>query len=220
MRWIGVDGCRGGWIAVTIYDAGWRDFRIVEAIEELAPGARDRVMIDIPIGLPASGRRACDLAARAMLGAARSRVFLDARRPLLRQRSFEAANRWGKRDGAGVSRQLWNILPKIAALDRYVTPERQTTIREGHPELVFARLNGGAALASKKTLAGRARRRDLVMAAGFGAIDAWLGRLRGTGAAADDLLDACALALAAQHPRRVGGTGETDPRGLRMEIWY
>ncbi len=220
MRWIGVDGCRGGWIAVTIYDEGWRDFRIVDSIEKLAPAARDRVMVDMPIGLPASGRRACDLAARAMLGAARSRVFLDARRPLLGRRSYDAANRWAKRDGAGVSRQLWNILPKLAELDRLMTPERQGAICEAHRELGFGRRHGGPALPNKKTPAGRARRRDMVAAAGFGAIDAWLGALRGTGAAADDLLDACALALAAQDPRRVGGIVATDPRGLRMEIWY
>jgi predicted RNase H-like nuclease len=220
MRWIGVDGCRGGWIAAAIYAEGWRDFRIVGRIGELDIDPRDRVLIDSPIGLPASGRRACDLAARAMLGSARSRVFLDARRPLLKHRSYAAANRWGKRDGAGVSRQLWNILPKIAELDRFVTPERQGAIREAHPELAFARLNGGAVLPGKKTREGRALRRDLIEAGGFDAIDAWFARLRGSGAAADDLLDACALALAAREPRRVEGAREIDARGLRMEIWY
>jgi predicted RNase H-like nuclease len=221
MRSIGVDGCRGGWIAVTI-DEGHRRFRILGRIDALALQAGDSVLIDIPIGLPARGRRGCDLEARRMLGAAWPRVFLDIRRPLLAFDDYEAANRWGKTtDDNGISRQLWAILPKIAEVDRWITPQAQDAVYEAHPELAFMRLNGGAVLhPGKKTKEGRALRRGLVRAAGFCAIDAWLGCLRGQGAGPDDLLDACALALAARDPRRVAGGGATDERGLVMDIWY
>ena len=56
----------------------------------------DMVVIDIPIGLPESGRRACDLEARAMLGPRRSSVFTGVRRPLLALDSYEAANAWAR----------------------------------------------------------------------------------------------------------------------------
>jgi predicted RNase H-like nuclease len=232
---IGIDGCRGGWIAVAIAPSGQRSVAIVPRIGDVAGLADGRAMIDIPIGLPERGYRACDHAARSLLAAARSRVFLGARRPLLgflpedflgatlaeRGNAHAAANAWAKAAGEpGLSVQLWNILPKIREVDRLVAPALQDRLREAHPELVFQRLAGGDALPAKKSPEGRHRRRDLVAAAGFDAIDAWLGRLKGTGAGADDLLDACALALAAREPGGVLRCPATDARGLRMEIWY
>jgi predicted RNase H-like nuclease len=220
-RWLGVDGCRGGWLAAWIDDDGNCGCEIIADIAAVDRLGAAMVMIDIPIGLPQSGRRVCDLAARALLGTARSRVFLDARRPLLDFADHGAANQWAKRDGKGVSAQLFNILPKIAAVDRFITPSRQATIRESHPELVFMRLGGADPLPTKKTAPGRKLRRDLVHAGGFAAIDDWLTSLARKAAQPDDLLDACALAIVARAPHgRVSDVIEHDARGLRMEIWY
>ena len=231
---IGIDGCRGGWIAVSIA-AGQRSFAIVPSLADISGLAEARAMIDIPVGLPERGYRACDTQARQMLGVAAPRVFLGARRKLLsflpedflgaslaeRGAALAAANAAAKGAGEkGISVQLWNILPKIREVDRTITPEMQDRLRESHPELVFQRLAGGNVLPRKKSPEGRRLRRDIVAAAGFADIELWLSRLRKTGAAADDLLDACALALAAREP---GGTlrcAATDARGLRMEIWY
>ena len=98
-------------------------------------------------------------------------------------------------------------------------------MHEAHPELAFARLNGGTALPSKHTPEGIARRRRLLEREGFTELRRWLGDLRGSGAKADDLLDACALVLTARH--LLLGTAvvlpsktERDPRGLRMSIAY
>ena len=218
---VGVDGCRAGWIAVAIDEAGHADVAVLARIADIAALAPRRAMIDMPIGLPASGRRNCDIAARRLLGAARSRVFLDARRPLLDFADYAQANAWAKRDGKGISRQLWNILPKIEEVDQFITPDLQDHTLEAHPELVFQRLNGGRALPSKRSAEGLRQRRALLAAAGFDALDGWIATLRGSGAGADDLLDACALALAARTPcGPVACAPETDARGLRMEIWY
>jgi predicted RNase H-like nuclease len=220
---VGIDGCRGGWIAVAIDERGAAERIVLDRIDEVSRFDAAITMIDMPIGLPPRGRRACDLEARRTLGAARSRLFLDARRPLLdffAAADYSGANGWGKSNGAGVSVQLWNILGKIAEIDRFITPAKQETIYEAHPELAFARLNGDVVLPPKKTREGLTLRRDLVAAAGIEQIDAWLGTLRGSGAGADDLLDACALALAARAPHRVAAPMEMDERGLRMEIWY
>ncbi|HUZ73117.1 MAG TPA: DUF429 domain-containing protein [Stellaceae bacterium] len=219
---VGVDGCRAGWIAVTIDARGRREFAVLARFQAIAALNAVRAMIDMPIGLPDTGYRACDRAARLLLGAARSRVFLGARRPLLGYRhDYRAAHAWAKADGKGLSRQCFNILNKIAEVDALMTPVRQAAIREAHPELVFQRLSGGTALPPKKSPEGRRRRRDLVAAHGFDAIDRWLAALGGSGARPDDLLDACALALAAAAPHgTVPCRAETDARGLKMEIWY
>src|SRR3974390_1081754 len=102
-------------------------------------------MIDMPIGLPDSGYRDCDLSARRMLGKARNRVFLGARRFLLQQdlmADYPTAHATAKaEDGKGVAAQLFCILPKMKQLDDFMNPPRAKTVREMHPELVFFRLN-------------------------------------------------------------------------------
>lgn len=135
------------------------------------------------------------------------------------------ANRWAKDDpGKGISQQMFWILPKIKEVDDFMTSERQGRIREAHPEMTFLRLNGYRALAKKRCNEGQKRRRDLVAASGFTNVDKWLGALPSR-VKVDDMLDACACAIAARHafegqrncvPDRPG----TDARGLRMEIWF
>jgi len=181
------------------------------------------VMIDIPIGLPQSGYRACDLAAREMLGKAWPRVFLGARRPLLAFDDFNQANKWAKSDpGKGISRQMFGILPKIKQVDEFIiTNSCRNTFRETHPELVFHRLNGGVYLPAKQTPHGKKQRRDLLTKHGFEDIEAWLSKLSRRGAGADDLFDACACAIAADSPgRKLECNQESDAQGLRMGMWF
>jgi predicted RNase H-like nuclease len=223
----GIDGYRKGWIAVAIGPQGKCRFELIGNTATLAALDPAMTMIDIPIGLPERGYRDCDKAARALLKGAQSRVFLGLRRPLLGYLdNYAAANAWAKEaDGKGLAKQAFAILPKIAAIDRVMSPERQERFRESHPELVFARLNGGAPLISKHVPDGLCARRDILARHGFDDIDRWLGQLRGTGAKPDDLLDACVLAVAANEAlagqaRRVAGIDRRDAKGLRMEIWY
>jgi len=222
----GVDGCAAGWIAVRIDGATARDFLIVNRLASLNIGDAAMLYIDIPIGLPETGYRGCDVAARALLKGAQSRVFLGLRRPLLRYlNDYPAANAWAKSDGKGLAKQSFNILPKIAEVDALITPDRQRSFRESHPELVFARLNGGTALVSKHQPEGLKVRRDILAHYGFDMIDQWLGTLRGSGAKADDLLDACVLAFAARETaqgsaQRVPYPETRDAKGLSMEIWF
>lgn len=235
----GIDGSRGGWVAVFLPPAGpsrawagvyarWSDIPL-DGIEMAA--------VDMPIGLPVTGSRGCDMQARGLLGAARSRVFPHLRRPLLRFiGDWRAASEWAKRDGKGISKQAFNILPKIAEVDRWIAPRRQARVREAHPELAFARLNRGVPLPSKATADGIMARRRLLRIAGFTGLGAvWRAvKAQGTaegkaeerpgGAKPDDLYDACVLALTARRIAQGRGacldSGSRDPRGLKMEIWY
>lgn len=218
--YLGLDGFRGGWVAAWIDGNGDHGFDFASGLARLLAMPHKRAMIDMPIGLKAEGYRICDLRARALVGAA---VFLGARRDLWKFTDMAAANahywrREGK--GRGVSCQLWNIRDKLREIDAFMSPERQTTIGEAHPELIFWSLAGRTRLEKKTTARGREQRIKLLETQGFTRVRKWLTQRRGTGIGRDDLIDACACAVAARDStQRVGG-GEIDPHGLRMEINY
>ena len=218
--YLGLDGFRYGWVAAWIDDRGDHGFDYSPGLTRLLALPHVRAMIDMPIGLKPSGYRDCDVRARELVGPA---VFLGARRDLWTFPDMAAANRhyWqheGK--GRGVSAQLWNIRDKIREVDDLMTPERQTTIGEAHPELIFWNLAGGQKLERKTTARGREQRVRLLAERGFAKLAKWLTLRHGTGIGRDDLIDACACAVAARDSRKRVGGDEVDPRGLRMEINY
>lgn len=208
----GVDGCRGGWaVALASPEARDRDpfdVRVVPTFADVLALRPIAIAIDMPIGLLESSARACDVEARRRLGPRRSSVFPAPLRPMLAARSYEEAKAI-----AGLSKQAYHLIPKIREVDAHITPRRQRTIVEAHPELCFSRLLGHPCLAPKRTTEGRAERRTVVNLT----IDR-----PPKGAAWDDVLDACALVHTAR--RLVSGDierlgdGARDTRGLRCEI--
>lgn len=177
-------------------------------------------MIDVPVGLPRDGYRSCDREAREVVGPS---VFLGARRDLWTFPTHPDANKaYHSRSEPGVSIQLWSIRNKIRDADEFITPERQHSVRESHPEVAFFNLNDGTPLARKKSEEGRQQRISLLKREGFTNIDEMLNQRRGTGIAQDDLIDACVCAIVARDSNRrlPEGGGGMDARGLRMEIWY
>ncbi|MCP3371251.1 DUF429 domain-containing protein [Bradyrhizobium cajani] len=219
-NYLGLDGFRFGWVAAWIDDRGDHGFDYSPGLTRLLAMPHARAMIDMPIGLEPSGYRTCDLRARGMIGPA---VFLGARRDLWTFPDMAAANRYywereGK--GRGVSAQLWNIRDKLEEVDAIMTPVRQATIGEAHPELIFWNLAGRVRLESKTSPRGRVQRVALLKDRGFTKIETWLTQRHGTGIGRDDLIDACACAVAARDSKQSVGDGKTDPRGLRMEINY
>ncbi|MCP1850848.1 MULTISPECIES: DUF429 domain-containing protein [Bradyrhizobium] len=220
---VGLDGFSKGWVAVTI-DGDRRTIFFHSDIADALSRPFDRAGIDIPIGMTDNGERDCDLLARVRLRPHISRVFTGARRWLWQEFDDpDAANEEARRRGqTRVSRQLWHIGPKIMEVDAFVRANATRDIREVHPELVFLRLNGDASLPRKKSEEGDALRRRLLKRSGFREIDRWLTEVRtGTGAKRDDVLDACAVALAAREP--CGSVPEAPPRDaydLPMQIWF
>lgn len=223
MRFLGLDGFRNGWVSVSL-DQSVADISFDADIATALSRPFDRAAIDIPIGLSEDGVRDCDRLARDRLAPHRARVFTGARRWLWQ--AFDdpdAANAEAARRGqAKASRQLWHLGRKIMEVDAFVLGHRDLDIREAHPELVFLRL-AGRPLPSKKSEEGARLRRELLEQAGFTALGDWLGpRRRGSGAKADDVLDACAVALAARDLAGCvpEGTPPADDQGLRMQIWF
>src|SRR6202008_2358667 len=81
MIYVGLDGYRKGWVAVRV-DGETRELCFYSTIAEFLMTKFDSAAIDMPIGLPDAGERACDLAARTMLKPHSSRIFTGARRGL------------------------------------------------------------------------------------------------------------------------------------------
>lgn len=202
----------------------WALCGTLEAVAAWAPDAL--VVVDIPIGLTGGPPRPCDAEARRRLGPRRSSVFTPPMRGMLTLASRAEATAYGqaRRVAGGLSAQSWNIVPKIKEADAFVTPGRQGSIREGHPELAFARLNGAPLPEPKKSQAGADHRTALLRAAGVDA-DALVGEVRERhprrAVADDDVRDAAALALtglAVLCGEAVRLGGERDATGRIMEI--
>jgi predicted RNase H-like nuclease len=222
MKAIGLDGYKKGWVAVTISNKS-NGIKFLTSVSDLQKEAFDLAMIDIPIGLPENGSRQCDVLGKKLLGVGASRVFTGARRDYWTFKSMADANHhyWSRGD-TGISAQLWCLRQKIAEVDEFVTPATQESVRETHPELAFWRLNGCTLLPPKKTREGIQTRLTLLRANGISEIDEWVGKTRlGTGAKADDVLDASVAALVALKPMNpIPQEPHHDSRGLRMEICY
>jgi predicted RNase H-like nuclease len=219
-QYLGLDGFRGGWVAAWIDDRGHHGFDYSPSLGRLLAMPHQRAMIDMPIGLKMSGHRTCDILGRELVG---SSVFLGARRNLWEFPDQASANQhyWRHEGrGMGVSCQLWNIKDKIKEVDDFITPDRQARIGEAHPELVFLKLNNEVRLEPKKSARGCNHRIELLSERGFVKLSKWLTERYGTGIGRDDLIDACACAVAARDSNARLGGDEVDARGLRMEINY
>ena len=156
MKYMGIDGCRGGWFYVVIDENGSYSVGIISKIEEVSRWLNDPVaiLIDIPIGLQSKGstERACDLAARQMIKPKGSSVFPAPARSALAKESYEAGSAENLRClGRKLSRQTWAIARKIKEVDDFLISKRLgKKIREMHPEVAFCGLNRGVPLLTKK----------------------------------------------------------------------
>jgi len=227
----GADGCRAGWVVISKdLDSGSISWRLCSTMHELAydQPIPEIIALDIPIGLPKTGPRACDLEARRLLGPGRaSSVFPAPIRSVLRATGYhDACDIRFKAEGKKLSLQAWAIVPKIQEVDALLCQdsELRARVREVHPEVSFYFLAGKRPLQhGKKSRIGREERRKLLEPV-FGQ---WLqaalterGRLAST---EDDVLDAFVALWTAE--RIASGVSQTIPSapprdtfGLLMEI--
>lgn len=144
---VGVDGCPAGWVCFHVdLQSRATSVAVVSKISELISATPRPLLvgIDIPIGLPLKGPRACDLAARRLLGQPRSSsVFPAPVRATLAAKSYEQACQLSiQAHGKSMSKQAYEIIAKIREVDGLMTPELQTWVFEVHPEVSFYTLNG------------------------------------------------------------------------------
>jgi predicted RNase H-like nuclease len=193
---------------------------LADVAASLRSGRLAVAAVDMPIGLPATGSRACDREARRLLGPRRSSVFPAPVRAVLATGSYaEACDVSRAVSGKALSKQVYNIVDKIRVLNALESPRLQRMLFEACPELSFALMADGRPMRlPKRSAQGRAERVALLeRELGLGSLDG----APPAGAAADDVLDALALAWTAR--RYVAGSclrlgGELDETGLRMEV--
>ncbi|MEQ1930097.1 MAG: DUF429 domain-containing protein [Parvularculaceae bacterium] len=232
----GVDGCRGGWMVAL-----WTDdarFILCGSFGDVLVAAADaaKIAVDMPIGLPdriGEAGRGCDRAARAVLGERQSSLFAVPARAAVMQSDYAEACRAALAASdppRKVSRQCFNLFPKIRELDALMTPALQSRVVESHPEVAFWAMNGETPLDLAKRVKSQSHkpglelRRDLLARAGFPVAALDLPKLPRALAGPDDLIDAAACAVVAR--KIVGGRAlrfpdvpAIDGGGLSMEIW-
>ncbi len=146
----------------------------------------------MPIGFVDVPRppRACEVEARKLLPGKASSVFPTPCRPALDCATHAEANALSKTMGVGLNQQTFHLFPKMREVDALMRGNRKlrSMVYEAHPELAFARMNGGRPVLSKKRQPdGYAERRRLLARHGFKtSVD------RLPGAARDDILEAIA----------------------------
>jgi predicted RNase H-like nuclease len=232
----GVDGCKAGWIAVTLGAQG-----AIEPSVTVTPRFADLIVgpevvaVDMPIGLPdrtGRGGRGPETHVRPHLGERQSSVFSMPSRSAIRELDYGDACRTALATSdppRKVSKQAFNLFPKIREIDALMRadPSLCRRVFEVHPELAFWRLNGERPVPVAKKVKsavhgpGLAVRRQILMAQGFPA--AFLEAVP-RGAGADDLLDAAANALIARRlsagiARPFPDPPLSDAFGLTVAIW-
>ncbi|WP_051335361.1 DUF429 domain-containing protein [Methylocapsa acidiphila] len=238
---IGVDGCKGGWIAVSFAagDLGAAQAKVFKyfkcLLKTFAPGAT--IAVDMPIGLPertGRGGRAADREAKVFLMSRGASVFsVPSRRAVFTQaypQACEVARETSEGQKA-FSIQAFSIFPRIREIDGLLQQDHalRGQVFETHPEVSFALMNGGTPLAPKKikgriNKSGMEQRKALLARQGF-ALD-FLKEKPPRSAAEDDFYDACACAWSGARILREGARAfppepeaEVDATGLRVAIW-
>ena len=152
--YIGVDGCRGGWIAAVLINGELRleHFDSINSIVGKYPDF-NAFLIDMVIGLRSSSTqiRPDDLVRKELKGHSstvfpapcRQAVYADT------EEAMKQANILAL--GKSLPQQTISIIPKIREIDEFLEHNNKyrNRILESHPEIAFARLKGDA-LDSKK----------------------------------------------------------------------
>lgn len=228
MRLAGIDGCPSGWVAIVAEADDFASARLVH-VTDLADFIDrqhiDLAVIDIPIGfVDGPEPRDVEAAMRAMLKGKTSSVFSTPCRLALAEAVYFDASYVNRQElQRGLSKQSFMLFPKMREVDGVVRSLGQGRLREGHPEVSFAVMNGGAAVLSRKREpAGRKDRIELLQASGFAAQALVADAPRGL-MAADDVLDATALLWSAGRMSRrehitLPPVPSRDAVGLEMSV--
>lgn len=170
IKYVGVDGCTGGWVAVGLGDGVETCVKVFGRGEfpnllEHFSGA-SVVLVDMPIGLPEGvpTYRCCDNEAMEVLKGSESSVFrvpsiefvteFENEKSLGKPWVYDDAKNWIKgvcKDAKLISQQGFHIVEKIIEVDKELKSRDESAspkVREVHPEVCFWALN--KALVGKK----------------------------------------------------------------------
>lgn len=207
----GIDGTRNGWITAEFTGKSWK----IEFHEKLSEIEFEEALIDIPIGLPKTSTRRCDAEARDFLAPERHySIFNCPVRDAVYANSYEKAcdineEKIGKR----ISKQAWNIVPKIREADKEAQKRK---LRESHPEVFFKAIEVESVIDSKSSKKGLKDRKEILKR--FGDISV-VEDFEAKDVSEDDLIDAMVLSLGSEFElENIPENPDKDSEGLEMSI--
>lgn len=153
-EFVGVDWANNGWFAVSSVEESV-EYGYFPSITDLWHHHQDAeaICIDIPVGLRADDRRACDREAKQVLGDKGSSLFYTPTRDAVNASNICAAKTAQESLDFSVQNQAWALVPCIREVDAFLERTEQTDrprIIETHPEVAFAALNDGVPLDDPK----------------------------------------------------------------------
>jgi predicted RNase H-like nuclease len=232
VRVAGADSTPGGWSVVFHESGRLRVEKVATLFDIVGFGTKiDIVAVDIPIGLLDAyelGGRACDRAARKLLGLRRSSVFPAPVRSVLTASTYQdacARSRTSSPSGKKISKQTYAIVSKIEQVDDLLQkrPDLRTVVREVHPEVCFRELVGQPMRYPKSKQPGREEREQALHSC-FPNFDEVIKAGREKHLPLTDVLDAAvacwsALRLAVGKGQSLTEPIPQDTTGLPMTIW-
>lgn len=229
---LGIDGCKGGWMTVSLSPEGFR----VEKHADIAQVCRcyagaEVILIDIPIGLPQNRKEAeerPDRLLRKFLKGKGSSVFNVPFKQIVYAKTLEEAWEKSHELDARMNRMSMGICPAIKHVDEFLQqhPEWKNRLMESHPEYCFALLNGGTPIMEKKVTAGGEDARIKLLTQYYPAAPQVVHAALESGLSKNminDVVDALCLAVMAKlihekGPKTIPGIPVNDSTGLKMQI--
>lgn len=168
LSFIGIDGCKGKWVAVCINESGFevKKYNRIAEICTWYPNA-DSYLVDMPIGLveKASDVRP-EAIVRKMLGPKGSSIFgVPCRQAVYAGSKAEAREKNIAVLGKSLSEQTLGIALAIRQVDEFLQENTgwKNRLMESHPELCFMKLNANRpVLENKMSAEGRETRMDIL----------------------------------------------------------
>ena len=201
---LGIDGSKSGWIGVkqNLNHEGSSEILFNNKLIDFLSPDIELIIIDMPVGLDKNiqqGGRLVDKEARKQLLKRKSSIFNAPIRDVLKAKSYNEANSISKSKGLGISKQSWNLVPKINELDQILQIKIRPQIYESHPELCFQTMNGGVLKFSKKEKLGIKERKNILIKNGLDRKFLDNSLKKNKNFQPDDFLDACALSWTAMR---------------------
>ncbi len=235
--YVGLDWANKGWFGVAL-DGDRLTCDLFPTIWSAWHAHRDadRILVDIPIGLPDRDgpRRRCDERAKSYLGELHASVFYAPVRPAIYRHSITEAKAVNEEAGFSIQNQAWSLVPRIREVDEFMDarPGARDRMRETHPEVCYRAWHGGSLSSPPNTAAGREERYTVIVDAApelreelDRVIESFTTpRYAPMVTDRSHIQDACIAALTARCPddelATLPAVPPTDARELPMEIVY
>lgn len=228
---VGVDGCKGGWIAASINHRELQLYKYADFSELVYDNEHfDGMLVDMVMGLPSNIEqydKRPDGIARKLIKPRTSTIFaVPARQSVYEPTKEKQKEANLSAIGKVLSEQTIAIIPKMREVDEFLLANEAylNVIRESHPEVCFARLNGKVLMTNKSERDGITDRiRVLSIYLPDISEDFVKVSSKSLGCKQDDILDAICLAVTANLDTQ--GKSEiipekpfTDDKGLKMQM--